>query len=65
MQRPQNTRIVFVDPPNGWQHGFPRQYDPYPNQTFSEWLLECGYPKKDLELAVKHSRYWIKEEGVN
>lgn len=49
---------TIVDPPSGWRYGFPRVYDPKPGQSYEKWLLEKGYPKADMELALKHSRYW-------
>jgi hypothetical protein len=50
----------IVDPPEGWRWGFPRVYNPLPNETYREWLIRMGY-KGDLDLAEKHSRYWFKE----
>jgi hypothetical protein len=47
----------LIDPPSGWQHGFPRQFRPeYPNQSLESWLRGTNYPSKDIPLALKHSR---------
>lgn len=52
---------LIIDPPSGWMYGFPK---PVPREALKSiealkaWLLEQGYPKKDVEFAVKHSRYW-------
>jgi len=57
---------TLVDPPGGWRYGFPKLY-PY-GKDFSklrEWLLAEGYPEKDIELALKYTRYWEdKEENI-
>jgi hypothetical protein len=48
----------WADPPSGWRYGFPKvwDYEMYPD--FAEWLLDNGYPQKDLELALNYSRFW-------
>lgn len=44
---------LLVDPPEGWRYGFPAPLeDDYPAQ-----LRKAGYPEKDIELALKHSRF--------
>lgn len=49
---------TIVDPPSGWQYGFPKEYTPKHGQEFESWLLEQGYPPELLDLAAKHSRFW-------
>lgn len=52
------SRVLIVDPPSGWKYGFPL---PLPSgKDYLELLREQGYPEKDLDLALKHSRYWEK-----
>ena len=57
---------LIVDPPSGWMYGFPKAV---PETVFNhpikfgEWLVEQGYPQNDLHLALKHSRYWEKNDG--
>ena len=50
----------LYDPPSGWMYGFPRRVPIHirDEEDFKKWLLDCGYPKKDLELACKYGR-WI------
>lgn len=44
--------VKYVDPPSGWMYGFPAKLeDNYPAQ-----LRKAGYPERDIELAMKHSR---------
>lgn len=56
---------LVIDPPSGWQHGFPKivpQELVGNTEALSKWLVSNGYPEEDLELALKHSRYWEREE---
>lgn len=52
---------LIIDPPSGWRYGFPK---PVPqdilgnDELLSKWFIEQGYPAKDLQLALKYSRYW-------
>jgi hypothetical protein len=56
---------LIIDPPSGWQYGFPK---PVPEGVMKNesllriWLQNEGYPQEDLELALKHSRYWMVDE---
>lgn len=44
---------VLVDPPFGWQYGFPAiLQDDYEKQ-----LRDAKYPEEDIEIALKYSRY--------
>lgn len=53
--------MLIIDPPSGWQYGFPKAV---PEDVLKSkrllrlWLIEQGYPAEDLEMAMKHSRYW-------
>lgn len=54
-------KFLMIDPPSGWHFGFPKKL---PNNwkekdfDLSKWLVEEGYPKEDLELALTYSRYF-------
>lgn len=51
----------WCDPPSGWKYGFPRVVDAKimeDVELLTEWLIECGYPEEDIELALEYSRYW-------
>lgn len=52
-------KATIIDPPSGWKYGFPKVMPD--NVNLREWLLGQGYPKKDIELAMKYSRYWEEE----
>jgi len=49
------SRFVWVDPPSGWQYGFPKIYDQQ-GINLAAWLALQGYPQKLIELD--HVRYW-------
>ena len=50
--------MTIVDPPSGWRYGFPAKL----KDDYRQQLLDAGYPKKDIELALKYSWY---SEGVD
>ena len=60
------TKKLMIDPPSGWKYGFPK---PIQEELFTlgsdsdleEWLVGEGYPKEDVGLALKYSRYWETE----
>jgi hypothetical protein len=59
-------KALIIDPPSGWKYGFPK---PVPQDVLKDderlaiWLIEQGYPEKEIPLAVRYSRYWETEES--
>lgn len=56
----------MIDPPSGWRYGFPKPvHDEFhtlgKDFDLARWLIAEGYPASDIELALKHSRYWTQE----
>ena len=57
-------KVLMIDPPSGWQYGFPK---PIPNGYIKSemlmriWFQSLGYPEKDIDMALKYSRYWEQE----
>ena len=52
---------TFYDPPSGHRYGFPKIYNPLPNEKLADTLLRDGYPQKELDWgAVNHVRFWGK-----
>ncbi len=50
---------VIIDPPSGWRYGFPKIYDKDPDEDIEKWLLNNGYPQKELDWgAAKYCRFW-------
>lgn len=55
--------VMIVDPPSGWQYGFPRPYDIKDSETNEEWFLSKGYPQHLIDQGMlKHCRWWGWEE---
>jgi len=54
------AKVLIVDPPFGWRYGFPSKL----KDNYRQQLIDAGYPKKDIELALKHSRYWEADDEV-
>lgn len=46
----------LVDPPSGWMYGFPKKFEPLPNETLEEWLVRKGYPKQEVNFALQYLR---------
>jgi len=45
-----DTRNMIVDPPSGWKYGFPRPYINKEKVPLNEWLLDKGYPQREIDL---------------
>jgi hypothetical protein len=59
-------KVLMIDPPEGWRYGFPKPvHEEFhtlgDDFDLGKWLLDQGYPEKDIELALKYSRYWESE----
>ena len=54
------TRKTYIDPPSGWKYGFPKEL-PEGIEDLRAWLIENGYPEKDVELALKWSRFIVED----
>ena len=53
------TGRMWVDPPGGWRHGFPKIYDPEKDGDMKEWLAREGYPE---EGEPDYVRMWYVRE---
>jgi len=54
------SKRTMIDPPSGWKYGFPKVLpDAQKNRTL-EWLVENGYPQKEIDACGKYfrCRYW-------
>jgi len=53
---------LMIDPPSGWKYGFPK---PLPDgvENIKEWLLENGYPQREIDLCGKHFYYRTWEQS--
>ena len=62
--KPINLEVkgkFYVDPPSGWQYGFPAPYDQSKDGTIEEFLIAKGYPKKDVKWASENCRMWHED----
>ena len=62
--KPNNLEVkgkFYVDPPSGWQYGFPAPYDQSKDGTIEEFLIAKGYPKKDVKWASENCRMWYED----
>lgn len=44
---------LWVDPAEGWKHGFPRIWDDEKHPDCNAWLRECGYPYADKNWPIR------------
>jgi hypothetical protein len=60
-----NVETVLVDPPSGWMYGFPKEM-PVDTVDVNEWLVQNGYPKKQIVLLGDHFhvRFMEKDKEV-
>jgi hypothetical protein len=59
--KPNNIEVkgkFYVDPPSGWQYGFPAPYDEKKDGSLQDFFLSKGYPKKDVKWASENCRMW-------
>ncbi len=51
--------VKLVDPPSGWMYGFPAVLE----EDYEAQLRKSGYPEKDIESALRHSRIIYMEDN--
>lgn len=39
---------LMVDPPSGWRYGFPKVWNKKTHPDMSQWLIDNGYPEKEV-----------------
>jgi hypothetical protein len=62
--KPNNIEVkgkFYVDPPSGWQYGFPAPYDEKKDGSLQDLFLSKGYPKKDVKWASENCRMWYED----
>ncbi len=55
-------RYVWIDPPSGWKYGFPALWDKEQQSDIKQFLIQKGYPEKDVEFASRYMRMWLPNE---
>lgn len=58
------TKVMMCDPPSGWMYGFPKPIPEDRRNDVRNWLIEEGYPEKQIESYGEHfyCRYWLDED---
>jgi len=56
LQKEKKQKGVLVDPPSGWQYGFPARYIKEEHGTIEDFLRLKKYPEKDIKFAVENMR---------
>jgi hypothetical protein len=51
---------VYIDPPSGWQYGFPKVFDPTVDGDIMQWMVREGYPQTEIDRLGKsfYFRSW-------
>lgn len=57
---------LFVDPPEGWKFGFPKEV-PVGEKPSHQWLIDNGYPAEKIDEMGGNMilRCWESEEGCD
>lgn len=42
--------VTLIDPPSGWLYGFPKPIPKEERHRTLAWLVENGYPQKEIDL---------------
>lgn len=54
--------IKIIDPPSGWKYGFPKPI-PEDIKDVKQWLVENGYPEKEINFMGENFVYRCWYEG--
>lgn len=44
----KEQKVKYIDPPEGWRYGFPKEIPEHVDDTRS-WLVANGYPQKEID----------------
>ena len=56
------SKGILIDPPSGWQYGFPARYIKEEHGTMEDFLRLKKYPEKDIAFAMQNMRHIGEEE---
>ena len=48
---------ILIDPPSGWQYGFPARYIKEEHGSMEDFLRLKKYPEKDIAFAMQYMRH--------
>lgn len=63
LQKEKKRKGVLVDPPSGWQYGFPARYIKEEHGSMEDFLRFKKYPEKDIAFAIQNMRHIGEEEA--
>lgn len=52
----------MVDLPEGWRYGFPKEYTCTDPDKIDNWLVDSGYPQKEVEFGKQYLRFFEIED---
>lgn len=57
-------KVTICDPPHGWKYGFPRIIPEGRKEDVLNWLVEVGYPRREIESYGEHfyCRFWEQDQ---
>ena len=57
-----NMKVHYIDPPSGWKYGFPKVLPEGVDNTI-QWLLDNGYPQREIDAYGNHfyCTHWEEE----
>ena len=60
------AKVKMIDPPSGWRYGFPKVLPEGVTDTMA-WLVENGYPQKEIDVCGDHfyCQQWYEEVNDN
>ena len=58
----ERSQGILIDPPSGWQYGFPARYIEEEHGTMEQFLRIKKYPEKDIKFAMQYMRYIGEED---
>lgn len=58
----KKSKGILVDPPSGWQYGFPARYIKEEHGTMEQFLRMKKYPERDIVFAMQNMRHIGEEE---
>ena len=62
IERLNSADEVFVDPPSGWQYGFPALWSRKEYPDVKDFLRAKGYPEEHIEFGTQMLRMWLPEQ---
>lgn len=60
IERLNSDHPRIVDPPSGWQYGFPALWNPAEG-SLEEFYRSKGYPEELMEDGLRHTRMWFHD----